>query len=153
MGQIYQLKVTINHTSPSIWRRMHISSDCTFFDLHVAIQNAMGWTDSHLHSFSMIQRGTARAISIEYPNPEREPFQEPALDETKEKIAAYFGKQVKQCIYTYDFGDNWEHIREKLILDAEDAVVIAIICKNQNVAHAALENPRRFISMHQYFYK
>src|SRR3989338_1031128 len=124
MGQIYQLKVTINHTSPSIWRRMHISSDCTFFDLHVAIQNAMGWTDSHLHSFSMIQRGTARAISIEYPNPEREPFQEPALDETKEKIAAYFGKQVKQCIYTYYFGDNCDHaiLLEKVMVAKPGAI-------------------------------
>ena len=30
-----------------------ISDLCTFWDLHVAIQNAMSWTDSHLHHFEM----------------------------------------------------------------------------------------------------
>ena len=36
---------------PNIWRRIQIEAGCSFWDLHVAIQNAMGWTDSHLHMF------------------------------------------------------------------------------------------------------
>ena len=85
-------------------------SDCTFFNLHVAIQNAMGWTDSHLHSFSVAQKGTARPIVIQFPDPENDPmFGDDSLDERMEIISNYLGQAVKQFKYTYDFGDNWDH--------------------------------------------
>ena len=29
--------------------------------------------------------------------------------ERRETIADYFGKTIKQCLYCYDFGDNWGH--------------------------------------------
>ena len=38
---------------PAIWRRIQISDLCSFWDLHVAIQDAMGWLDYHLHHFEM----------------------------------------------------------------------------------------------------
>jgi hypothetical protein len=42
---IYQLKVVLLGISPTIWRRIHISSDSTIEDLHYTIQLAMGWSD------------------------------------------------------------------------------------------------------------
>ena len=32
-------------------------SDYRFFDLHVAIQDAMGWMDVHLHLFELYEEG------------------------------------------------------------------------------------------------
>ncbi len=48
---IFQLHIFILGISPMIWRRVKIGSDSTIADLHVIIQIAMGWRDSHLHRF------------------------------------------------------------------------------------------------------
>lgn len=111
-NKIFSLKITLNDSSPSIWRRILIPSDYTFFDLHCAIQNSMGWLDSHLHGFEIGQKGTARTTSIKFPDPEGEAGfweDDDYKDERVEKIADYFGKSIKQCIYTYDYGDSWDH--------------------------------------------
>lgn len=108
---VFQFKITLNDSSPRVWRRFQVSAAYSFFDLHVAIQDVMGWTDTHLHAFYIAQKGTAAPIVIEFPHPE---FDEPSLerevrDERTQKIADYFGVLVKQCMYTYDFGDSWDH--------------------------------------------
>jgi len=48
---VYQFKITLLDTKPSVWRRIQVPESCTFYDLHIAIQDAMGWKDSHLHCF------------------------------------------------------------------------------------------------------
>lgn len=48
---IYQFKITLKEITPSIWRRIQVPSQCSFWDLHVALQDAMGWFDCHLHIF------------------------------------------------------------------------------------------------------
>lgn len=108
--KIYQLKITLDHSCPRVWRRILIPSDSTFFDLHVAIQDAIGWMDSHLHAFYIAQKGTLRPILIEFPNPENNPlYGDKSLDERVEKIDDHLGVTVKQCKYCYDFGDSWDH--------------------------------------------
>lgn len=116
-NRVLQLKITLNDTVPRIWRRILVPANYTFFALHCAIQNAMSWTDSHLHAFYIgEQRGRDR-ITIEFPNPEGDDFYRgETRDERTERIADYFGKSVKQCIYCYDFGDNWNHT---IILERE----------------------------------
>ena len=49
--RILRLHVQLLDVHPAIWRRIEIQADATFWDLHVALQNAVGWTDSHLHDF------------------------------------------------------------------------------------------------------
>ena len=99
--KIFSLKISLNGSSPSIWRRILVPTDYSFFDLHCAMQNAMGWFDSHLHGFVIGQKGTARTISIKFPDPEGEDSfweDDDYKDERKEKISDYFGKLIKQCI-------------------------------------------------------
>ncbi len=48
---IYQLKITLKDARPPIWRRVQVASNITLGKLHRIIQAAMGWTNSHLHSF------------------------------------------------------------------------------------------------------
>ena len=40
---IYQFVVTLKHTEPAIYRRIEVPKTYTFWDLHVAIQDAFGW--------------------------------------------------------------------------------------------------------------
>ena len=46
--QVYQFKITLKSAKPPIWRRIQVPETYTFWDLHVAIQDAMGWRDYHL---------------------------------------------------------------------------------------------------------
>lgn len=50
---VFQLKITLREIKPVIWRRIQVPATYSFWDLHVAIQGAMGWTDSHLHEFKI----------------------------------------------------------------------------------------------------
>ncbi len=50
---IYQFKCSFLGTKPSVWRRIHVPESYTFYDLHVAVQDAMDWLDYHLHHFEV----------------------------------------------------------------------------------------------------
>ena len=51
LDMAYRLKITLKGTKPSIWRRLEVPGNITLAKLHLILQVAMGWTDSHLHSF------------------------------------------------------------------------------------------------------
>ncbi|WP_028954007.1 IS1096 element passenger TnpR family protein [Synechocystis sp. PCC 7509] len=50
---VYQLKITLKDFSPPIWRRVQVNRYITLGKLHQIIQSSMGWTNSHLHGFSI----------------------------------------------------------------------------------------------------
>ncbi len=96
---IYQLKIDLKDTKPKIWRRIHVNSEITLNELHHIIQISMGWTNSHLYTFTIdgieytvkeydadyVQFANSREYTIE-----------------KARIDGLFE-------YLYDFGDSWEH--------------------------------------------
>jgi hypothetical protein len=41
-SMVYQFKVTLCEIEPPIWRRIQVPGKYNFWDLHVAIQDAMG---------------------------------------------------------------------------------------------------------------
>ncbi len=117
-NNVYQFKITLLGSEPPIWRRIHVPETYTFWDLHVAIQDAMGWDDSHLHEFQIINPSTAAPVNIGTLN---EDSWRDVLPEEKQEIADYFSAENPFAHYVYDFGDNWEHeIRLEKILPRED---------------------------------
>lgn len=106
--KIYQIKVTLRHSKPPIWRRLLVSGDATLFDLHKIVQIAMGWTNSHLHQF---------LIDGEYYSIPSEEDWEPVIDERKYRLAEIAPSEQRKFIYEYDFGDGWEHeiVIEKIL--------------------------------------
>jgi hypothetical protein len=50
---VLQFLVVMTNTSPLVWRRIQVPADYSFWDLHVAFQDAMGWWDCHLHEFRL----------------------------------------------------------------------------------------------------
>jgi len=125
----YVFRITLNNASPKIWRKIVVPSDYTFYALHCAIQDAMWWCDGHLHSFTIDMRekkitkqvmGYNKLIYLSLPSAEDDFCDDSRpkdLDEREELISNWFGVITKQCIYTYDFGDNWDHtiLLEKII--------------------------------------
>lgn len=65
---VYQFRIDLNDISPPIWRRIQVPETYTFFDLHVAIQNAMGWEDYHMHEFYITDPSTGERIRMEAEN-------------------------------------------------------------------------------------
>src|SRR5258708_40224924 len=49
-SHVYQLKITLAHISPPIWRRIQ-TPDCMLSKLHEIIQNCMAWDGGHLWAF------------------------------------------------------------------------------------------------------
>ena len=97
----------------------------SFWDLHVAIQDAMGWFDSHLHQFDIINPATGMMVEIGIPD---EDFGRDILSDWNQKIANYFTMENSSANYVYDFGDGWEHKVELEKIVPRDANTDYPIC-------------------------
>jgi hypothetical protein len=112
-GTALQFTVTLQGITPKIWRKIQVPPDYSFWDLHVAIQDAMGWTDSHLHLFRVKSPSTGKIDEIGIPGDED--WSQPCLAGWEVPILQYFNKKGAKAKYEYDFGDDWQHV---LVLDA-----------------------------------
>src|SRR5260370_29454279 len=56
IDQGMQLKVTLKHTKPAIWRSVRLPVIATLADLHWVIQLLFGWDGDHLHAFRVGRR-------------------------------------------------------------------------------------------------
>jgi len=119
--QIYQFKITLKNIKPPVWRRIQVPENYSFWDLHVAIQDAMGWTDSHLHAFGVTNPGTGLDEEIGPPGNSFSDNDQMALP-TKKKISGYFTPENNRAVYLYDFGDDWQHdiLLEKILPREKD---------------------------------
>lgn len=85
-----------------IWRRLWVEGQMNLFQLHHIIQAAMGWTDAHLHDFSIAGK--------RYSVPRDDGFEmEPVLDERTVRLESVLTPNLT-FEYQYDFGDSWVHI-------------------------------------------
>lgn len=109
---VYQFKIVLEGITPPIWRRIQVPENYTFWDLYVASIEVMGWGGGHLHDFSTIDSDYAAVERIKTPLPECEfDDEEEYYVERKEKISDWFGPgKNKKMRFTYDFGDNWDHL-------------------------------------------
>lgn len=106
--RVFQFKIVLKNTKPPIWRRIQVPGDYTFWDLHVAIQDSMGWTDTHLHEFEIFNFRKRNMEHIGIPDDEFPSGQE-TLPGWKVSIAQLFTSTNPKAEYSYDFGDGWEH--------------------------------------------
>lgn len=119
--KVYQFKITLKHIKPPIWRRIQVPATYTFWDLHIAIQDSMGWTDTHLHHFEILNPRTRMKEEIGIPD-------EDAIDNIilagwKKNISHYFTSDNDKAQYIYDYGDDWEHeVKLEKILPAIDDI-------------------------------
>jgi Plasmid pRiA4b ORF-3-like protein len=96
---VHQITVTLAEVAdPPVWRRLLIPAAMPLSGLHDVIQTAMGWQDRHPHSFTDGSRG--------YGFPDLE------LAFIDERSVRLGDLAINRCAirYTYDFGDDWEHV-------------------------------------------
>jgi hypothetical protein len=97
---IYRLKVTLRGSKPPIWRRLSLSGSDRLDRVHMILNCAMGWTDTHLHAFEI--------GGVRYSVPDPETIHEDN-DERKVALAELPLTVGSSFTYWYDFGDGWAH--------------------------------------------
>lgn len=100
--------IELTGAKPRIWRRLRLPGEMTLDQVHLMLQAAMGWTDSHLHRFT-----PGKGSAYQGPHFVTE-FDEDEGDEgTREeevRLDQVLREPKDRLTYTYDFGDDWEHL-------------------------------------------
>ncbi|MBA2544382.1 MAG: plasmid pRiA4b ORF-3 family protein [Deltaproteobacteria bacterium] len=91
----------LREIEPPIWRTVEVPGSSTLEDVHFAIQVAMGWTNSHLHSFEIGQTSYGMADIDDTGDLELEDERKFRLEDLAATGASFE--------YLYDFGDSWHH--------------------------------------------
>lgn len=98
---IARLKITLDDVKPLVMRRLEVPLSIRLDRLHLAIQAAMGWTNSHLYQIR------TRDTGWRIPDPH---WGGGPLDARKARpIDVLEDAGTKTLKYLYDFGDGWEH--------------------------------------------
>ena len=104
---VFQLHISLEGIEPMIWRRIQVPETYSFWDLHVAVQDSMGWLDCHLHQFVISESIEEKTATIGLPGDELEDRHiRPGWEVP---IRMYFTAPGNKCVYEYDFGDCWRH--------------------------------------------
>ncbi len=113
---IARLKITLDDVKPAVLRRIEVPFTIRLDRLHLAIQAAMGWTNTHLYEIR------AGDVGWGMPDPD---WRDGPLDAHKarlDKVLEDIG--TKTLRYLYDFGDGWEHtIKIERLSDPEPGVL------------------------------
>jgi Plasmid pRiA4b ORF-3-like protein len=100
---IARLKITLDDVKPTVLRRVEVPFNIQLERLHLTIQAAMGWTNSHLYEL----RAGDVGWSTPYPDAD---WSGDFLDARKARLGDVLEDiGTKKLVYLYDFGDGWEH--------------------------------------------
>ncbi len=103
---LFQFKIQLLEiTDPEVWRRLVVPAHFSFHQFNTVIQSSFGWCDMHLYEFS--PKGLGSYPIITRPDPQ---IQEVYQDSTRLTLNQYFKRKGTKLIYTYDYGDCWEHL-------------------------------------------
>ncbi|MCC5896081.1 MAG: plasmid pRiA4b ORF-3 family protein [Alkalibacterium sp.] len=150
---IYQFKVALKDVGVPVWRRLQLDSESTFEDFHYSLMAAFDWLGYHLHEFDIRKTNGTRSSAVRigskdetpsnlldsFPDPFRQntapsSLEYPRFFEEKDiRISDWFKKEKDRALYTYDFGDNWEHVivLEKIVeADPNTAYPLCLKAKN-----------------------
>lgn len=99
-----RIKVTLEDVAPAVMRRLVVPLGLRLDRLHLTLQAAFGWTDSHLFEFRAGEMGWG------IPDPDGA-FGNPPLDARKSRLYDIVRETGAKTIhYLYDFGDGWDHM-------------------------------------------
>ncbi len=107
MNDIIQLKIILAETKPSVWRRIQIENQTTFFELHHIVQIAFGWKNYHMYEFFIDghKLGAPDDYMADVPSND-----EGVIDSRDISLESLIIGPGEKFSYMYDFGDAWKHI-------------------------------------------
>ncbi len=127
MQEIIQLKISLAHSKPLIWRQILIHKDITFFELHHILQIVMGWSNSHLYEFNL---EGYRIGEVDEEEKNNRYSSSEVFSSTTIKISELVTQPKDSINYLYDFGDDWKHQIKVEKFHGIDTVLNYPICIN-----------------------
>jgi len=125
VSEILQLRVELLLMPLPVWRRFQVPGHYSFWDLHVAIQDVLGWEDKHLHQFTLDEPSTAKRVRLGIPDDSGFYGMDEVLPGWEHRVTRFMKPDSLPALYTYDFGDEWQHeIVLETILPADDSLVL-----------------------------
>ena len=107
-GTVYQLRVVLAGISPMVWRRLLVPAETSIAGLHAIMQTAFGWSDEHLHRFTIhaVEYGLWRPGSAGF-----------SRDARQVRLSEFGLRRGERFTYEYNFFAGWRHdIRVEEIL-------------------------------------
>ena len=101
---LIDLTVTLVDLPYPVTRNLTVPENLGLRDLHLVLQAAMGWDNSHLYDFSCGRRHCWTDMDRTFADEYDHVLAKSSLAD----IVATLGK-LKSFTYTYDMGDSWEH--------------------------------------------
>jgi hypothetical protein len=117
--QVFQFHLSLDGTTPPIWRRILVPADFTLAQLHRVIQAVMNWEDYHLHQFEV----AGRVYGIPDPDGEHQ-----FIDDRRVRLRELNLSSRTRIVYTYDFGDEWIHVLKVEEVSQGDTDDIRALC-------------------------
>lgn len=99
---VHRLRITLQGTSPPVWRRVAVPSSTTLEQLHRVLQDVMGWEDCHLHEFTFAGHRYGPRNEL------LDGWGTRPKDEAGAKLLRVAPAGAR-FTYLYDFGDGWQH--------------------------------------------
>jgi hypothetical protein len=132
-----RVRVDLNDARPPIWRRLDLRSDLTLDVVHQVLQDAFGWTDSHLHRFALGEDIWDRDADVflcpyDVEDPDDPDVGTPEQDVRLDETLVEPGDVLH---YLYDYGDNWDlTLRLESVLPADAATPPAVCVTGRRAA-------------------
>lgn len=119
--QAFQLKVTLLDIKPPVWRRLLVETTTPLHRVHECIQAAFGWWNYHLYEF--------KSGGKTYGDPDPDWDDGPPVKHARKARLNTVADIGDSFVYTYDFGDGWEHeivVEESRLLEPGETVPACI---------------------------
>ena len=97
-----RLHIKLAYLDPAPWREVDVPLSMTLRGLHDTIQAAFPWFNCHLWEFEIGERRYGLPMQDDWGDAKLYNAQTARLDRLKKMEGQTF-------LYTYDFGDGWEH--------------------------------------------
>ncbi len=120
-----ELRIDLVLMPAPVWRKLLVPARMNFWELHVALQDVMGWDDCHLHQFSVDDPRSGQRLRFGIPDESGFHGVHDILAGWEYPIAPYLSLGGHPALYTYDFGDNWQHeINLEGVADDSEGLVL-----------------------------
>jgi len=105
----FELMITLDLEVYKAVRRIIVPADIEFTRLHNVLQSVFDWKNYHLYDFTIFDDSNSVAIARLVPSEEDLEYDENAILMKGHTLSDFFPEH-KDMVYTYDMGDNWEHV-------------------------------------------
>ena len=145
--KIFQFRITLLEVFPHVWRRIQVPGEYTFWDLHVAIQDSMGWRDCHDHLFRLQDEDEIVKVGF--------PVDSKAVDEFEAgwdvMIDEFFCDPGTTTTYEYDSRDCWQHevLLERVFGPEENVKYPRCICGRGACPPEDCGGPKGYLELRQ----